>query len=470
MTGKMLKALLWIAPIALLASCVTTTRNSLFVEADESVAKRDYRAAAAMLDGPKSKDIYREKDQVLRYLDTGMLYQLADDPKTSIQRFDEAERLIEDNYTKSISNAAASFLVNDYTMDYFGEAYEDVYLNVFKALGYIRLGKLDDSFVEVRRVDEKLNLLEDKYGKLASGMNSSSSAKGKVKAGSTKFHNSALAQYIGLLLYRADGRPSDARINADKIKEAFASQPSLFDFPVPSLDGMLEPTDKARINVIGFSGRSPEKRASTLRIITERGLLIVETEKEDARGNMVPTHLAPVPFPVDGQYRFKAMLPEMYKRPSSVAKVVVFVDGFAVGQLSLIEKMDTVAQETFELHKTPLYFKTVIRAVTKGIVTAKAKEAANKEAAKEGGALALLSLVGGVAADLAVDASEQADLRCDRYFPGQARVGEFLVEPGEHEVTVEYYGSGGSLIARDIFPRRNYARDGLNVLASYSLR
>jgi uncharacterized protein len=185
---------------------------------------------------------------------------------------------------------------------------------------------------------------------------------------------------------------------------------------------------------------------------------------------MVPTTLAPIPFPVGGEYRFKAMLPEMYKRPSQVAKIIVIVDGFAVGQLALIEKLDSIAVETFELHKTPLYFKTVIRAVTKGIVTAKVKEKAKAEAAKQGGFLSVLSFAGGVAADLAVDASEQADLRCDRYFPGQARIGEFLIEPGEHDVEVDYYSAGGGLLYSESFPRKNYTKDGLNVLASYSLQ
>jgi uncharacterized protein len=470
MSMKTLLASLCVASSLCMLSCVTTTRNNLFVKADETVQARNYAAAAAELDGPDSPKYYRDKDQVLRYLDTAMLYHVAGNPQESVKRFDEAERLIEDNYTKSVSGAVKSFIINDYQLEYFGEPYEDVYLNVFKAIDYIRMNKFDDSFVEIRRVDEKLNLLEDKYGKLASSMNGSSDSKGRVKAGTTKFHNSALAQYLGLLLYRADGRASDAVINRDKIKQAFASQPSLFDFPCPQLDALLQPTEQARIDVIGFSGRSPEKRASTLRILTEKDLLVIEAEREDEKGNMVPTALAPIPFPAGGEYRFKAMLPEMYKRPSQVAKIVVFVDGFAVGQLSLIEKMDTIALETFELHKTPLYFKTVIRAVTKGIVTAKVKEKANEEASKQGGLLSILSFAGGVAADVVVDNSEQADLRCDRYFPGQARVGEFLVDPGEHDVSVDYYGFGGNLLYRETFPRRNYAKSGLNVLASYSLQ
>ncbi len=104
----------------------------VFQKADAAVEARDYAQVAKTLDGPDSKKYYNDKDQVLRYLDSGMLYHLADLPDESIKRLETAERLIDENYTKSISNAAASFLINDYQLVYFGEAYEDLYVNVFR--------------------------------------------------------------------------------------------------------------------------------------------------------------------------------------------------------------------------------------------------------------------------------------------------------------------------------------------------
>ena len=457
------------ASLSLLASCMTT-RNAKFAEADERVESREYEAVANALDGPESADFYRDKDQVLRYLDSGMLYHMAGRPERSTFNFSEAERLIEENYTKSISNAAASFLLNDYSLEYFGEAYEDLYLNVFKALDYIRLDNFDGAFVEVRKVGNKLNLLEDKYGRLADRMNSSSEAKGVVKAGKTEFHNSALARYLGVLLYRADGLVDDAALDLRKLNEAFAAQPAVYDFPPPELDAMLSPTDKARLNVIGFSGRSPAKRAVTLRLITAEDVVAVTMQKEDERGNLYFTDVGVVAFPgVDGGYNFKCQLPEMIDRPSKVARISVIVDGVKAGDLALIERLDSVAMETFKLSQTPLYFKTVIRTIAKGILAEKAKEQAWESASKAGGVAGLFALAGGLAADVAIEATEQADLRMARYFPGEARVGEFEIEPGEHDVAVEYYDAGGGLLYRETFPRRSYSKQGLNVVASYNL-
>lgn len=454
-----------------LVSCVTMTRNALFVKTDAGADARNYGQAARILDGPDSKTYYNDKDQVLRNLDAGMLFHFAGESEASLKRLEEADRLIDLNFTKSLSNAAASFVLNDYQLEYFGEAYEDLYVNVFKAVDYLRLGKIDDAYVEIRRVDTKLNLLEDKYGRYADSMNSSPTAKGTVQAGRSEFHNSALARYLSLLIYRATGKPEDSDLDQKKLREAFASQPALYNFPPPPLSPAAEDQGKTKLTVMAFTGRSPLKRANNLRINTLRNLIVVSTQTEDSDGHLKFTNLAPIPFPgVEGGYNFKAELPEMVLRPSRVVKINVLVDGNLVGELALLEKLDSIALETFKLTQTPVFFKTIVRTVTKGILTQKAKEQANKAASQAGDLGMVLAIAGGIAADLAVDYSEQADLRNARYFPGQAYVGEFEVPPGEHEVTLEYLGSKGELLYREKKPKATSVPGALNFIDASDLQ
>jgi len=61
-------------------------------------------------------------------------------------------------------------------------------------------------------------------------------------------------------------------------------------------------------------------------------------------------------------------------------------------------------------------------------------------------------LIGSVATDVAVDASEQADLRVSRYFPAYAHVGEWNVAPGSRTVEIEYYGANGLLRVETVGP------------------
>ncbi len=452
-----------------LVSCVTSTRNAVFKKADNAVEARNYAQVAQTLDGPDSKKYYNDKDQVLRYLDSGMLYHFADMPSESIKHLETAERLIDENYTKSISNAAASFLINDYQLVYFGEAYEDLYVNVFKAIDYIRLNRFDDAYVEIRRVNEKLNLLEDKYGRYANSMNSSPDAKGAVKAGKSEFHNSALARYLSALLYRATGKPDDASIDLKQLQLAFSSQPNLYDFPPPPLPQPANEAGKAKIDVVAFAGKSPIKRANNLRINTLQNLIVVSMQKEDQDGHLAFTNLAPIGFPgVEGGYNFKAELPEMLLQPSRVGRIRVLVDGVPAGDLAMIEKLDSIALETHKLAEVPIFFKTVTRTVVKGVLAQKAKEQANRAAGDNGG-FQLLSLAGGLAADLLVDASEQADLRNARFIPGQAYVGEFTVPPGTHDLVVEYYARNGAFLYREPIAQKDFAAGGLNLVASCDL-
>jgi len=472
MTKKGYLVLLSIFIFFIFSSCATSTRNLGFVDADREVAEREYLSAAEQLNTTGKEPPYRDKDQVLKYLDTGILFHMAGKPKESIESFNEAERLIQENFTKSITDAAASFLLNDYTLEYFGESYEDLYLNIFKAIDFIRLDNFDGAFVEIRRLTDKLNLLEDKYGNMAQNMNSSKDAQGAIKIGKTEFHNSALARYFGILLYRADGRRDSAAIDLAKLKEAFKNQPNVYNFPLPkNLDMMVEGTNKARINVIAFTGRSPIKKASTLRITTLENLILITQEKEDDQGKMILTDLAPIVFPgVTGGYNFKTQTPEMIRRPSRISNIQVSVNGVPAGGLELIEKLDQVAIETFNLRRGMIYLKTVIRTVTKGILTKQATSAANNAAASAGGVAQVLSFLGGIALTVAVDSSEQADLRSARYFPGQAYVGEFWVEPGEHTITVDYYSKSNTLLFRRVFAPENYVPGKLYILPSYELQ
>ncbi len=463
---RLVAAALW---VFFLGGCVTT-RNYVFQSVDNMVAARQYDTAEATLSGPRKTDFYSSRDGVLYNLDVGMLQHYAGHDNQSAQSLGEAERLIDDNYTKSVSKAAASFLINDYMLEYSGEEFENVYLNVFKAIDYARMNDFDGAFVEIRRMGTKLDLLEDKYGKLATSMNGSGNAKGQAKAGKTEFRDSALAHFMSILLYRADGRLDDASIEMDRLKKAFVDQPHIYDFPAPRLDGMLLPSGKARISLIGFTGRSPGKRADTLRIATLQNAIVISYDKENSSGRLQNKADVVLPFPsATSGYYFKCQLPEMVAKPSAIAKVVVMVDGARAGELALIESLENAAFATFQVKEPLIFTKTVLRTAVKGIAAGKANEEIDKQTQNQGVAGALLGILGKAATTSAIEASEQADLRCASYFPGKSWVGEFEVESGRHTVSVQYLDGSGAILYVDNLGSKDVGHDGLNLLTSYAL-
>ena len=442
-----------VGAVVMLASCMTT-RNSRFVEIDDAARQGNFGVAAEQV-GENRDELYSPRDQVLYYLDSGMLYFYDRQYQSSVQQFHEAERLIEDYFTQSISQTAATFLLNDNAQNYSGEDFEDIYLNVFKAVAFLQQDDFEGAFVEVRRVNNKLNLLEDKYQGLAAEYSRSEDASVQFTTGESRFYNSALARYLSLIMYRADGDYDGARIDWEELQEAFARQANLYDFPLPLDGSVAQPADKgARLSVLAFTGEAPVKRAETLYVVTFDDRVEIVTASEGSAGTLVPEGYASFYYPgVEGGYRFKFQLPRMELRGSDVQRIRVVADGQPLGELNLLENMEQVALDTFQVREPLIFLKTVTRTIVKGIAAQRGKEQMQEAGANSGSMLGLAAgLIGSVATDVAVDASEQADLRVSRYFPAYAYVGEWVVEPGTRTIEVEYYGSNGLLRVENIGP------------------
>lgn len=465
---KVIRTLLLAAAVLTVSSCMST-RNSAFVAVDQAVDQRNFAGALKALSDKKMAEVYGKNDLVVKHYDFGMLQIYNETRKDGIQNLTTAEHLMEDYYTKSLSNIAASFLLNDTAMEYAGEDYENLYVNVFKSLAFVKDNNFDGAFVEIRRVGDKLNLLEDKYRKLTDEANKSKDAKIKVTTTKSEFYNSALAHWISLLLYRADGSPDDAALELKKINQAFAEQKNVYDFPQPDLSGSLTNPKAAHLNVIAFSGRAPQKKALTYRLNTFSNEVRISMEWENNAGRLETKAMAGLYWPgAEAGYNFKCQVPTMTIVESPVKKVEVILDGASLGYLSLLERMDKVAVATFKLKEQFTYIKTIIRTLVKGIAAQEAKKAANK-ASSGNSTMAILSLVGGIAADVAVEASEMADLRSARYLPGAAWTADFVVPEGPHKLAVRYLDAAGNLILTEDLGQVDIKKKGLNLFSSTAL-
>ena len=440
------------------------SHKTQFTGIDSKLVTRDYSGAISQIESAKGK-YYKEKEQALYYLDIGMLYHYNKEFRKSNEMLSKAEQAIDELYTKSISRAAVSMLLNDNVLEYSGEDYEDIYLNVFKAMNYLELDLFDDAFVEVRRINEKLSLLEQKHTKMADQFNLSKDKQKEFKAGKNKFHNSALGRYLSMLLYRAEGKMDDARIDLDKLKDAWRLQSQIYDFKQPNLDNCLKKTDKVKVNFISFIGRGPDKKANTLYIHTEKNLVIIGTTKENPRGKQNLETLDLIPWQgVAKGYHFKFQLPFMKERKSNIGKIKIVVDGKVVKELEMIENIEKVAFETYKIKEPIIYLKTITRTVIKGLFAAKRKQEMEKKIDNP-----LLGFVARLATDVAVDATENADLRISRFFPAKALIGEVELTPGSHNIKIEYYSTKGTILFVDDLGSCELKAKGLNFFESYYL-
>ena len=462
--NRTLKVFLLLVILFALSCASTRSSKEQFAGINEKLISHDYQGALNQIEAARGK-FYKEKEKALYYVDAGMLHHYNGNFVQSNTLLSKAEKAFDELYTKSIGRGAASMLLNDNVLEYSGEDYEDVYLNVFKALNYVELDKFDDAFVEIRKINEKLSLLEQKHKKMAKQFNKSKDKKKSFETGKNKFHNSALGRYLSMLLYRAEGKMDDARIDKEKIDEAWKLQSHIYNFSKPSLNNYLSRTDKAKINVISFTGRAPDKKANTLYIHTEKDLVVIGTTKENPHGKQNLETLDLIPWKdMKKGYHFKFQLPFMKKRKSNIGRIEVIIDGKMSADLQQIEDIEKVALETFKIKEPLIYLKTITRTVIKGLFSTKRKEEMEKKIDN-----ALLGFAARLATDAIVDATENADLRISRFFPAKTFITEIEVTPGIHKIKVKYYSKNGSVLFVDDLGEKNISISGLNLFESFYL-
>ena len=173
---KKIARVIYIFSFFLFSSCMTMADYD-FTEIDNSIVSGRYEDAYQTVESENSS-LYSNNDEVLYFLDKGLLSHYAQAFDRSNNELSEAEKLILKNKTKSISQSVSSYLVNDNVVDYSGDTYEDIYTNIFMALNYLMLGKTEDAFVEIRRFDNKFKVASAQYADLIVQANNENKKKG----------------------------------------------------------------------------------------------------------------------------------------------------------------------------------------------------------------------------------------------------------------------------------------------------
>ena len=410
----------------------------------KSAQEGKYEKSLEFIESKKSK-IYGKKSEVLYHLDSGLLQHYNKEWQNSIINLTAAESKIYDLYTKSITAEIGSFILNDNVLDYSGEDYEDIYLNVFNSLNFYHDGKVEDAVVETNRAVTKITLLSNKHlEELIKAREAAKLENAQIK--SIDFHDSALVEYLRMLYCRAIGDYDGALTNQHMIKDAFLTQKKLYPFEVPeSIDEEISiPKGKARLNVLAFSGISPIKDEV---IIRDYGLI---------------------------NFSFALALPQLRVNEYPFTRIVVRAENVDTGKtivqaLELIESLENVAIETFNLHRDLLVAKAVARSITKTVATNVGMEVGKELSTSNDNSLAAVGLLfqlASIAGNITNQVTEHADMRISRYFPARASVTGITLEPGMYDVQVDYYGEGKKILHSDVHENVNLKAGKLNLVES----
>lgn len=141
-----------------LSSCMTY--HEKYATFHRNLQEGNIESANEILE--KDKKGEKRKTRLLYLFDRGVVAHMLGKYEESNTYFEKAYIDIED-YTKNYLNKAASFMTNPNMVKYKGEAYEHLMLHYYKALNYLYLNNYEAAIVEVKRMNIKLNALNDRY-------------------------------------------------------------------------------------------------------------------------------------------------------------------------------------------------------------------------------------------------------------------------------------------------------------------
>jgi hypothetical protein len=183
-------------------------------------------------------------DRLLYFMEMGVLKHLSGDYNESNRLLEQAERIVEELYTQSISESLMVAMSNPTVADYKGQIFEDVYINYYKALNYLfladaatgrtaRADLLDSALVEARRLDNKLTKLKNERGTYDEAAEEEEETFSQIlnlfekllgnyiDESALVFRENAYSHYLSGLLFEQQKEWDDARISYQKAAELY---------------------------------------------------------------------------------------------------------------------------------------------------------------------------------------------------------------------------------------------------------
>lgn len=436
----------WIklAILVFISACAPITTHYALVE--QRLATHDGMGADAAIE--KEEGGYGRNNRLLYLLDRGMTLSLAGQFEKSNQLLDQAATTADTLYTDSITRSGASLLTNDNILPYAGEDFERVMIHLISALNYAQQGQLSEALVECRRVDTKLNSINDQYKDKKNG-----------------YKEDAFARYLSGILYEAQGDSegiNNAFIAYRKSLEIYSDWTTAYGTPIPPMIGadLLRTTDalgmreehevykkqfpktawtkisnqtkQGELIIVSFNGKSPRKENHFFDIVLDKNILnaIVLTsiwQSHAGSGN--------IPISTIGQL-VRIALPKYIPQKSNVGHLSVEMTGPAdlagpvsfSGQSVLMEDITAIAQRNLEDRINRVRIKAITRATIKALAVRRASKQAEEQVGGLGGLLL------GKVAEAAAATSEVADLRSWRTLPDEIHLTRMVIPAGTYQV------------------------------------
>ncbi len=426
------RLIFFILGILLFIGCGVSGKHWQNVE--KMMMREQYSEADKYVDAKKDKE-YGKRNLVLYYLDRALILHHDGKYKESNEFLEKCERLMEDLYTKSVSTSAASLTTSDNIIPYEGEDHEKVLVNMLWALNYTLMGNFEEALVEGRKVDNKLQMLRDRYAE------ENKKAKNPKEKVDVAYTEDAFIRYFMGILNEANGEINEAFIFYREAYETYHNYLNLYGTPVPP---MLKEDILRTAHALDFKNEYDHyqkefntRESLSKKEISEKGTLVLihynglGPYKEDFSINVaIPSQVNLV----------RVALPTYKERSFRIDHAEIEIDSTIVGKTYIGEDITKIATRNLKDRYPRILKKTIARLVVKEA----AKYGLRKASDSDNQAVAVAGFIAYIGYMIFGAATEQADKRSFRLLPAEIHLGKMYLDPGTYDLTLHFKDKYGN--------------------------
>ncbi len=375
--------------LILLCSCAS--EKYLKNPGHSTFERRDYARAADEFGKDAKKP---SSNQVLFILDQATSLFANQDFEGAIPLFLQAEKLAEIKDYTSLSEEVGVLATGENVRGYKGEDFEKILINVYLAMAFAAIGKLEDAQVEAR----KINLILYRM----------------ITEGKRNYQESPFARYFSALMWEANRDWNDAYIDYKKTAELDPAFPEI-GRDLLNISQKMHFAEEYR----EWQDKYPHAKPRSLKAGEGEVVVIFEQGR------------SPIKVPRDGQ---DSVLPRFQSRSSLESGARLMVNGQAQGSFERVLDIDLLSKSFLEDRIARMKAAKVAGLVTKGALAYGIGKMAKSE---DLGWLAFFVMA----------ASDRADLRCWKTLPAELKMLRLPLKAGRYHLQVDVL-TGNSTVLR----------------------
>ncbi len=368
------------------------------------------------------KKTYGSKNAVLYYLDLSTQQGARYDSRASLSSLTNAGDITEELFTRSVSAAMGTLIINDNTTPYVPPLFERSLMYFYRAADYLSLGSPREALVEANAAVFMLD-------------------KNRESKPKDLYNDDAFVQYFSSMIYEDNGKISDARIARSNAKNAYERQAySSASMPYFSLPNDYR--DKGEAVIFHYNGKVPVKVSNSIMLAWDDIWFAVE-----GNSDLAGTSQGLINAVYAGAFgnSITVSFPEYVDVPYDIKYSEVSADGAPAVRTQLVSDIAWQAKQNLKQDKAALFTRSVTRAVTKYILSVQARHIAEKNIGEDAGFLvgSLFSIFSNV--------TEKADTRSWFTLPAEIRMASLFLPPGVHDIKIRFMNGNGQTIDEYVF-------------------